>query len=407
MPAFTYIAKNEQGKDIRGTIEASSLKEARMLLEIQGIYPTSVRLPRRNIIQLYNIPRPFVGVKTEEIIIFTEQLSTLIASGLSILETLDGLAGQTDNKFFKDVILDIKNTIERGGSLKDAFSKHKKVFPPLYIQLLAVGEASGTLDLVLRGIADYLERDDEIKKKIHSAFAYPKFIISVVAAVVIFLIIYVLPKFTGIYSQAGEQLPVPTRILLDFKNFLVHDWIIIIIFFITAYFVYRRIYVSKRGRYLIDRAKLRSPIFGKIIKLTAFSRLTHSFSLILQSGITIIDGLNIASEVMVNSYLVDELRVVREEIKQGKSLSEAMDLRKSIPKIMVRVVAAGEKSGSLDSLLEKLGELWDRDIDYTIRNLMAKLEPSMLIILGAIVGFVALAMYLPMFGLPGVYKKAL
>ena len=407
MATFIYIAKSKQGKNIKGAIEATTLKEAHTLLETQGIYPISLRKAKRKIRISYNMPTLFGRVRTEELIIFTEQFATLITSGLSILETLTGLAEQTDNKFFKSVILDIKKMIEQGSSLRDAFAKYKKVFPPLYIKLLAVGEATGRLDIVLNGIAGYIERDDALKKKINSAFTYPKFVISVVTAVVIFLILYVLPKFSSIYAQAKEQLPTPTRMLLNFKDFLVHDWLWIIIAIVALYFIYKAIYATKKGRYTIDKYKLKFPLFGRISKFTALSRFAHSFSLTLESGISIVNALDIAAEVTVNRYIIDELAIVSEDVKKGKSLSEAMGARKSIPKIMVQMAAIGEKSGNLDSLMEKLAELWDRNIDYTVKNLAAKLEPTMIIILGVIVGFVALAMYLPMFGLPGAYRKTL
>ncbi len=407
MAVFIYIAKSKQGKNIKGTINAATLGEAHTLLETQGIYPISVRRARRGIKVPHNMPTLFGRVSTEELIIFTEQFATLIPSGLSLLETLAGLADQTDNKFFKNIILDIKKMIEQGSSLRDAFAKYKKVFPPLYIKLLAVGETTGRLDIVLKGIASYIERDDELKKKIHSAFTYPKFVISVVTAVVIFLILYVLPKFAGIYAQAKEQLPTPTRMLLNFKDFLVHDWLWIILVLAALYFIYRAVYATKKGRYIIDKYKLSFPLFGRIVKFTALSRFAHSFSLTLRSGITVVSALDIAAEVTVNSYIIDELGIIREDIKKGKSLSDAMRLRKSIPRIMVQMVAVGEKSGNLDSLMEKLAELWDRNIDYTVKNLAAKIEPTMIIILGVIVGFVALAMYLPMFGLPGAYRKTL
>lgn len=406
MATFIYIAKNKQGKNIKGTIEAATLKEAHTLLETQGIYPISVRKAKRKI-RVHHIPTFSGRVSTEELIIFTEQFATLITSGLSILETLTGLADQMDNKFFKNVILDIKKMIEQGSSLRDAFAKYNKVFPPLYIKLLTVGEATGRLDIILKGIASYIERDDALKKKIKSAFTYPKFVITIVTAVVIFLILYVLPKFSSIYAQAREQLPTPTRMLLNFKDFLVHDWLWIIVAIVALYFTYKAIYATKKGRYTIDKYKLKLPLFGRIIKFTAFSRFAHSFSLTLESGISIVDALSIAAEVTVNGYIIDELGIVREDVKEGKSLSEAMRARKSIPKIMVQMAAVGEKSGNLDSLMEKLAELWDRNIDYTVKNLAAKLEPTMIIILGVIVGFVALAMYLPMFGLPGAYRKTL
>ena len=406
MAQFIYIAKDVNGKRIKGYIEAASLQEAHTLLEAKGIYPLTVKATKRRNINI-SLESLFPSVKSEELIIFTEQFSTLISSGLPILDALDGLSEQTENKYFQKVITQIRNDIDQGSSLRNAFAKHSKVFPPIYINLLEVGERSGTLDIVLKGIANYLEREQEIKRKISAAFAYPKFVISVVTAVVIFLLVYILPKFVTIYGQANEKLPEPTIILLNFSHFLTHDYLWIIAVTIILYAGYRLIYATKKGRYYIDKAKVSMPLFGKITKFGSLSRFVHSFSLILRSGIDIVSAIETASKVTDNSFYISEFNMVKQKIESGESFSEALREHSAFPKIMAQMAAVGEKSGKLDDLLDKLGELWDRNIDHQLKNMSAKIEPTMIIILGVIVGFVALAMYLPMFGLPGAYKKTL
>ncbi len=407
MPNFVYTAKDVNGKNKKGFIEASTIQEAHSILESRGIYPISLKEQRKKVSLPKNISISFSKVKSEELIVFTEQFSTLISSGLSILDALDGLAEQTDNKYFKKIILNIKNDIEGGTSIKNAFMKYKRIFPPIYLSLLEVGEQSGTLDKVLQGIALYLERDDEIKKKISAAFAYPKFVISVVTAVVIFLLTYVLPKFVSIYNQAGSKLPEPTVIVMALSKFLVHDYIWIIVFTILIYVLYKVIYSTKQGKYYMDKLSVDMPVFGKIKKFSALSRFVHSLSLILRSGIDIITAIETAAKVTGNEFYIRELKIVQNEIQSGKSFSEALYERKSFPRIMAQMASVGERSGKLDNLLDKLGELWDRNIDHQIKNMTAKIEPTMIIILGVVVGFIALAMYLPMFGLPQVYRKTL
>ena len=406
MAQFVYIAKNANGKKIKGYIEAASLQEAHTLLEAKGIYPLTVKAAKKRNINI-SLESLFPSVKSEELIIFTEQFSTLISSGLSILDALDGLSEQTENKYFQKVITEIRNDIEQGSSLRNAFAKHSKVFPPIYINLLEVGERSGTLDIVLKGIANYLEREQEIKRKISAAFAYPKFVISVVTAVVIFLLVYILPKFVTIYGQANEKLPEPTIILLNVSHFLTHDYLWIIAVTVIIYAGYKLIYATKKGRYYIDKAKVSMPLFGKITKLGALSRFVHSFALILRSGIDIVSAIETASKVTDNSFYISEFNMVKQKIESGESFSEALREHPAFPKIMAQMASVGEKSGKLDDLLDKLGELWDRNIDHQLKNMSAKIEPTMIIILGVIVGFVALAMYLPMFGLPGAYRKTL
>ncbi len=408
MTRFVYKAKNKEGSTEKGYLEARTIEEAHTILEGKGIYP--IVLKKAKIVKTglrFDFNDLFPSIKPEELILFTEQFATLIASGLSIIDALDGLIEQTENKYFKKIILQIRNDIEGGSTIKNAFSKHKKVFPPIYLGLLEVGEASGTLDKVLRGIANYLEREDEIRKKVSAAFAYPKFVVSVVTAVVIFLLVYVLPKFVSVYGQAGQKLPEPTVILLGVSHFLTHYYIWIIVVVIGVIVGFKMLYSSKKGRYVIDKFKIKIPLFGKISKFSALSRFVHSLSLVLRSGIDIINAIEVAGKVTDNSFYISELEKVKERIKSGESFSEALRNGEVFPKIMSQMVAVGERSGRLDDLLDKLGELWDRNIDHQIKNMSAKIEPTMIIILGVIVGFIALAMYLPMFGLPGAYKKTL
>jgi len=273
--------------------------------------------------------------------------------------------------------------------------------------LLAVGEATGNLDKVLRSIAGYLERDLSVRRKISSAFAYPRFVIIVVIAVVIFLVSFILPQFVSIYTQAGEELPAPTKILLSISDFIRNKYLILIILAVLIYAGYRIFYSTKAGKLFIDRHKLNVPVFGKINKMGVLSRFLHSFALVIGSGINVVEAIEVSSKVSGNAYLVKELEEVKSAIIGGESLSAAVKERKFFPGIMSQMVSVGERSCSLDSMLEKLADLWDKDIDYMINTLSARIEPTLIIILAFIVGFVALAMYLPMFSLPTTYQKTL
>lgn len=407
MKHFRYVAIDKKGKTVKGEADALSNQEVHAMLEGNGVYPISieeVNIPR------LNFAKPnfsFGRVKHEELIIFTEQFATLISSGLSIVDSLDGLAEQTENKTLKTVILNIRADIERGVSLSNAFKKYNRIFPEIYINLITVGEATGNLDKVLRSIAGYLERDLSVRRKISSAFAYPRFVIIVVIAVVIFLVSFILPQFVSIYAQAGEELPTPTKILLSISNFIRNNYLILIIGAVLIYVGYRIFYSTKAGKLFIDRYKLNIPVFGKINKMGVLSRFLHSFALVVGSGINIVEAIDISSKVSGNAYLVKELEEVRGAIVGGESLSAAVRERKFFPGIMSQMVSVGERSGSLDSMLEKLADLWDKDIDYMINTLSARIEPTLIIILAFIVGFVALAMYLPMFSLPSTYQKTL
>ena len=405
---FRYVAIDKKGRTVKGETDALSNQEVHAMLEGSGIYPISIEeasIPRLNLAKL-NFS--FGRVKQEELIIFTEQFATLISSGLSIVDSLDGLAEQTENKTLKKVILNIRADIERGISLSNAFKKYNRIFPEIYVNLLAVGEATGSnLDKVLRSIAGYLERDLSVRRKISSAFAYPRFVIIVVIAVVIFLVSFILPQFVSIYTQAGEELPAPTKILLSISDFIRNKYLILIILAVLIYAGYRIFYSTKAGKLFIDRHKLNVPVFGKINKMGVLSRFLHSFALVIGSGINVVEAIEVSSKVSGNAYLVKELEEVKSAIIGGESLSAAVKERKFFPGIMSQMVSVGERSGSLDSMLEKLADLWDKDIDYMINTLSARIEPTLIIILAFVVGFVALAMYLPMFSLPTTYQKTL
>ena len=405
---FRYVAIDKKGRTVKGETDALSNQEVHAMLEGSGIYPISIEeasIPRLNLAKL-NFS--FGRVKQEELIIFTEQFATLISSGLSIVDSLDGLAEQTENKTLKKVILNIRADIERGISLSNAFKKYNRIFPEIYVNLLAVGEATGSnLDKVLRSIAGYLERDLSVRRKISSAFAYPRFVIIVVIAVVIFLVSFILPQFVSIYTQAGEELPAPTKILLSISDFIRNKYLILIILAVLIYAGYRIFYSTKAGKLFIDRHKLNVPVFGKINKMGVLSRFLHSFALVIGSGINVVEAIEVSSKVSGNAYLVKELEEVKSAIIGGESLSAAVKERKFFPGIMSQMVTVGERSGSLDSMLEKLADLWDKDIDYMINTLSARIEPTLIIILAFVVGFVALAMYLPMFSLPTTYQKTL
>ncbi len=404
---FRYVAIDKKGRTVKGETDALSNQEVHAMLEGSGIYPISIEeasIPRLNLAKL-NFS--FGRVKQEELIIFTEQFATLISSGLSIVDSLDGLAEQTENKALKKVILNIRTDIERGISLSNAFKKYNRIFPEIYVNLLAVGEATGNLDKVLRSIAGYLERDLSVRRKISSAFAYPRFVIIVVIAVVIFLVSFILPQFVSIYTQAGEELPAPTKILLSISDFIRNKYLILIILAVLIYAGYRIFYSTKAGKLFIDRHKLNVPVFGKINKMGVLSRFLHSFALVIGSGINVVEAIEVSSKVSGNAYLVKELEEVKSAIIGGESLSAAVKERKFFPGIMSQMVSVGERSGSLDSMLEKLADLWDKDIDYMINTLSARIEPTLIIILAFVVGFVALAMYLPMFSLPTTYQKTL
>ncbi|MGB9833181.1 MAG: type II secretion system F family protein, partial [Caldisericum exile] len=249
------------------------------------------------------------------------------------------------------------------------------------------------------------DRDLESRRKISSAFAYPKFVVFVVTLVVVFMLSFVLPRFVSMFASSGAKLPTPTRILLNVSNFVRLKWYILVAIVVVVYLIYRIIYSTPKGRILIDQLKLKIPLFGRISKLGSLSRFVRSLALISGSGYNILEGLLIASNTSDNAYIINEIKNIVNDIQSGESLSESLSHRSFFPKVMVQMVSVGERSGLLDTSLTRLADLWDKSIDFTLKNLASKIEPTLILILGVIVGFIALAMYLPMFTLPSLINK--
>jgi len=404
MSEYRYVAVDKKGKTVKGTISAPNKNEVHRILESKGLYPLEITEYKKPKIGI-NLNLGLSKVKDEELILFTSELATLISSGLTIVDALQGLYDQEENPYLRKIILDIKESIEAGNSISSAFKKFPNVFSSVYTSLLSVGEATGRLDKVLHGIYQYLERDLEIRRKIASAFAYPKFVVFVVTGVVIFMLSVVLPRFTVMFVSAGANLPTPTRILLSISNFIRFKWFVLVAIVVIAYLIYRITYATPKGRLTIDYMKLKVPLFGRIAKFGSLSRFVRSLALISGSGYNILDGLLIASSVATNAYIIKEIEGVAHDIQSGQSFSEALSHRSFFPKVMVQMVAVGERSGLLDTSLERLADLWDRSLDFTLKNLASRIEPALIVILGVIVGFIAVAMYLPMFTLPSLIGK--
>ncbi|MGB9856077.1 MAG: type II secretion system F family protein [Caldisericum exile] len=404
MSEFKYVAVDKTGKTVKGIISASNKNEVHTILEKKGLYPLEIverKIPKIKL-NLQFISR---RIKDDELILFTSELATLLQSGLTIVDALQGLYEQEENPYLRKIILQIKEDIESGTSISNAFKKYPRVFSPIYISLLSVGEATGRLDKVLDGLYQYLDRDLESRRKISSAFAYPKFVVFVVTLVVVFMLSFVLPRFVSMFASSGAKLPTPTRILLNVSNFVRLKWYILVAIVVVVYLIYRIIYSTPKGRILIDQLKLKIPLFGRISKLGSLSRFVRSLALISGSGYNILEGLLIASNTSDNAYIINEIKNIVNDIQAGESLSESLSHRSFFPKVMVQMVSVGERSGLLDTSLTRLADLWDKSIDFTLKNLASKIEPTLILILGVIVGFIALAMYLPMFTLPSLINK--
>jgi type IV pilus assembly protein PilC len=331
--------------------------------------------------------------------IFTRQFATMIDAGLPIVQSLDILSQQTDNKLFKQTIRTIKQDVEGGSTLADALRKHPKVFDDLYVNMVAAGEIGGVLNTILNRIALFIEKANKLKSKVKGALIYPCAIVGVAVIVVAVLLIYVIPVFAELYQGMGKALPVPTQMAINLSNwFTAYIFHIIgaVVIFIVALRVY---YKTDQGRLTVDRVLLKLPVIGDLLRKVAVARFAQNMSILLSSGVPILDGLAITAKTAGNKVVENAIMISRISISQGKTVAEPLRESKVFPPMVCQMVAIGENTGALDSMLKKVADFFEDEVDNAVANLTSLMEPVIMVVLGVILGGLVIAMYLPIFQL--------
>ncbi len=394
MAQFNYLAQDGQDKQTKGILEAKDIAEAKAKLRQMGLYIIWVRPEIRFLKGL-----DFGRIKNMELAVFSHQFSVMISSGIPLIRALKALADEVENKKFRSIIDKIRFDVENGASLSKAFSEHPKVFSNFFINLIKTGEAAGALPAVLNRLADYLEKEEDLRRKVTSSFAYPTIVAIVAIAAVVFLLIAVVPVFRSVYKTLNIRLPGPTIALITLSNILIKFWWLLLLCIGLVYYL---LILSQRNETLslaLDKFKLRLPIFGQLNRKVSVSRFVRTLSTLISSGLTLNPALTIIKEVVGNRAFAGVIESMQNEINQGKQLSDALKQAKYFPAIAVQMISVGEESGSLNALLDKCADFLDGDIDILIKNLVVKLEPTLTFFLAVLVGFIALAIYLPMFDL--------
>ena len=395
MPKFTYIAKSQPGETIQGDIEAESEQEVIDKLTKSGYFPISVQtedltLSRQGIFRLRKIA-------SRDTVIFTRQLSSLIESGVNILNSLNIIAGQSSNKYLKAVVADIVSRIKDGRSLSDSLAAHPYIFSNLFVSMIHSGEIGGNLEQSLKRLADFLEKEEEFKNSIRVALTYPAFILIVGIVTVTILLGFVIPRLAGMFEDMGQILPLPTRILIGFSDALrAYGWLMLIIIATSVFFA-RRLYRSPHGRLLWDNFKLKRAIWGELVLKTELSRLMRTLSLLLTSGMPIIYSLDISMSVLENQVLKLQVQKFKDQIAGGLSFSSCIKNSPLFPELVSSIVAVGEETGTLERSLMRLADDYEKEVDRTLKTLTRLLEPVVILIMGLIVGFIVLSMLLPIF----------
>lgn len=401
MPTFLWKGRTASGRVETGEMVAENQAEVLKALRTKKVIPVSVKpKPREISFALFGGKK----LNTKELAIFTRQFATMINAGLALMDCLDTLKKQVTKPGFKTVITEIMEDIEGGATLADALSRQRKSFSDLYINMVAAGEAGGALDTILLRLAAYLEKTAEIIRKIKGAMIYPAMIMIVTIGAVAILLIFVIPIFASMYAGMGAELPGLTKVILAMSHILRRYFLILIGAIIAIVVALRLYYRSVNGRLVIDQIILRVPIFGDLIKKTALARFSRTLSTLLASGVNILDALEITAKTSGNKVVENAIMKARSSIKEGETIAAPLSQEKRVfPPMVVQMITIGEATGGIDEMLNKVADFYEGEVDSAVENLMAALEPIIVVFLGAVIGVIVIAMYLPIFKLASTF----
>ncbi|MGE5345429.1 MAG: type II secretion system F family protein [Acidithiobacillales bacterium] len=398
MAQFVWKGKTRQGVVTGGVLVADSKDMAIADLRRRQIEVTTVKEKGKE----FAIPKVGPGkVSSKRLAVFTRQFSVMIDAGLPLVQCLEILGSQQDNRLFQKIILAVRQDVEAGSSLAEAMRKHPKAFDDLYVNMVAAGEAGGILDTILRRLSTYIEKAVKLKGQVKTALIYPVSVLAV-AAIVVFIILWkVIPTFAALFAALGAQLPLPTRMVIRASNFIASYIFFIAIGVAAIGFFVNRYYATYRGRRVIDGIVLKLPVLGDIMKKIAVARFCRTLATLTSSGVPILDGLEITARTAGNAIIEDAIMGVRKSVEAGRTIAEPLSETKVFPSMVVQMISVGEQTGALDAMLTKIAEFYEDEVDNAVEGLMKLMEPIMIAILGTVIGTIIVAMYMPMFDLIG------
>ncbi|MDH3606647.1 MAG: type II secretion system F family protein [Acidimicrobiia bacterium] len=400
---FEYRARDKNGKVLEGEIEGSSRDAVVKALHERGAVPLAVDEVKTSGLKMeINVPGISDRIKSKDVAVFSRQFATMINAGLSLLRSLSVLEEQTESKPLAKVISEVRRDVERGVGLSAALEKHPKAFGNLYTSMVRAGEAGGVLDDTLLRLAATLENAVALRGKIKSAMAYPVVVLSMVALVVLAMLVFVVPIFQDLYAGAGGELPVPTKILIGGSDLLKNFWFIVLPLTVAAVWAFRRWINTPAGRHVWDGFKLKMPVFGGVVHKSAISRFSSTLGVLLRTGVPILQAMDIVQDVSGNAIVGDAVAEVAKSVKDGDSLAVPLASHKVFPSMVVQMIAVGEETGAVDAMLEKVATFYDQEVNDTVDALTSLLEPLLIAFMGATVGGILVALYLPMFNLVNV-----
>src|SRR6476660_4114431 len=393
MPAFTYTARALNGDLRTATIDAPSRDEVVAQLRRQRLNVVKID----EAAQAANKKKSGGKISMRDVVIFTRQFSTMINAGLPLVQALDILAKQSENKALKDVTLAVVFDVESGHTVADALRKHPKAFTELYVNMVAAGEAGGILDTILMRLATFMEKNDALVRKVKGAMIYPGVIMSVAVIAICVLLIFLIPVFETMFGSVGLALPLPTRVVIGLSRFLKGYWYLIGAGIGGSFFMVKRYYATPGGKLLIDKAMLKVPVLGDVLRKSAVSRFTRTLGTLISSGVSILEGLEITAKTAGNRVIQDAIMASRSSIAGGDTIAAPLQKSKVFPPMVISMISVGEQTGGLDEMLTKIAEFYDEEVDVAVGALLSLMEPVMIVVLGVIVGGMVVAMYLPIF----------
>jgi MSHA biogenesis protein MshG len=412
MAAFNYVGRNTQGNQVKGILDGVNAEAVAEQLSRQRVIPISITqasdkknssndLSQIDLSSIFG----FAAISLDDLIIFCRQMYALVRAGVPILKAINGMAETSNSDKLKVALRDIANQLEGGFQLSSALNKHPKLFSPLFISLVNVGENTGKLDDAFLKLASYFHREQDTRKRIKSALRYPSFVLIAIAAAIIILNIFVIPTFANMFSKLGADLPWATQALITSSNFFLHYWQHLLVGLVVAFFAIRYYVKTPAGLYFWDKRKIKLPIVGSIIERSILSRFSHSFAIVLRAGVPMTSGLTLVSEAADNTFMRDKIVTMRTNIESGESLLRSSVASGLFTPLVLQMIAVGEETGQVDTLLEEVGNYYEREVDYDLTTLTAKIEPILIAVVAVMVLILALGIFTPMWDMMSAFKS--
>ena len=395
MPIYNWVGKTKKGRSIKGEIEVADERIARIQLKRRNIEVTKLKKKPKDLFENVSFMQPKITGK--DLVIFTRQFSTMIDAGLPLVQGLNILGEQTENKTLRNILKTITKDVEGGSTLADALGKHPKVFDSLFVNLVAAGETGGILDTILQRLAAYIEKAEKLKSQIKSAMTYPIIVVAIAIIVIMVIMIFVIPVFQDMFASFGKALPVPTQIVVAISEFTKANVLYMIGGLIVFVWAFRKYARTTSGKKNIDSVLLKLPIFGVLIKKVAVARFTRTLGTMVSSGVPILDALEITARTAGNVIVEEVIYESRSSIAEGQTIAEPLSETDIFPSMVTQMISVGESTGALDAMLEKIADFYDDEVDATVSAMTTMLEPLLMVFLGGSIGGLVIAMYLPIF----------